>query len=63
MDAVKLQDMFPLLQYIFRMQLQEKKFFKRAKDLVAETARFEQLAKLFKAKVERGPPSSLVSRY
>jgi hypothetical protein len=55
MEAVKLQDTFPLLQYIFRMHLEDKKFFEWAKGMVDETDHFEQLARVFKAKVERGP--------
>jgi hypothetical protein len=55
MEAVKLQDTYPLLQYIFRNGLENKKGFDWAKDMVDESERFEQLARVFKAKVDMGP--------
>jgi hypothetical protein len=55
MEAVKLQDTYPLLQYIFRNGLENKKGFDWAQDMVDESERFEQLARVFKAKVDMGP--------
>jgi hypothetical protein len=52
MEAVKLQDTYPLLQYIFRNGLENKKGFDWAQDMVDESERFEQLARVFKAKVD-----------
>jgi hypothetical protein len=54
MEAMKLQDTHPLLQYIFRNGIENKKGFDWAKDMVDESERFEQLARVFKAKVDMG---------
>jgi hypothetical protein len=55
MEAVKLQDTYPLLQYIFRNGLENKKGFDWAQDVVDTSKRFEQLARVFQAKVDMGP--------
>jgi hypothetical protein len=55
MDAVKLQDPFPIIQYAKRNRLEKVPSFAWIEKIVQDNDRLVQLARAFKAKVEQGP--------
>ena len=55
MDAVKLQDPFPIIQYATKNGLEKSPSFDWINEVVKDEERLTQLAKAYKAKVDQGP--------
>ena len=55
MDAVKLQDPFPIIQYVTRNRLEKSPSFAWFEKIVKDEDRLQQLAHAYKAKVDHGP--------
>jgi hypothetical protein len=55
MNAVKLQDPFPIIQYVKRNNLEKSPSFEWVEKIVKDEDRLTQLARAYKAKVDNGP--------
>jgi hypothetical protein len=55
MDAVKLQDPFPIIQYAKRNKLEKVPSFAWIEEIIKDNNRLVQLARAYKAKIDSGP--------